>query len=178
MRAELLAAGVDELHLAAPGGGFAVVDEPDVGGDAGVVEQVVGHGHDGVEPVVFEDVLADVARAAARVAVEQRRAVEDDGELRAVRGELAQLVQQKEHRAVAHVGQARPVAARRAACVLGLDFLADVLPVLPEGWIGEHVVELFAGQQVVAEGVLAFDVLRVFALHQHVGLGRWRRSFR
>ncbi len=80
-------------------------------------------------------------------------------------------MQQEEHGAVAHVGQARPVAARRAAGMFGLDFLADVLPVLAEGRIGEHIAELFVGEQVAGKGVLTLDVLRILALHQHVSLG-------
>jgi len=33
--------GVDQLHAAAPVGGFGIGQQPDTGGDAGVVEQVV-----------------------------------------------------------------------------------------------------------------------------------------
>ena len=73
-------ARVDELHLAAARLFLAVGQHPDVGGDAGVVEELVGQRDDGLQPVVLDDPLADVALAAARVAGEQRRAVEDDGD--------------------------------------------------------------------------------------------------
>ncbi|MNR38750.1 hypothetical protein D3C85_1568810 [compost metagenome] len=41
--------GVDQLHAAAPAGGFGIGQQPDIGGDAGVVEQVVRQLDDGVE---------------------------------------------------------------------------------------------------------------------------------
>ena len=75
------AGGVDELHLAAPGRGFAFAEQPDVGGDAGVVKDVVGQGYDGIEVVVFQDVAADLGGAAARVAGEEGGAVLDDAAL-------------------------------------------------------------------------------------------------
>ena len=53
-------AGVDELHLAAAFFALAVGDDPEVGGDAGVVEEVVGKCDDGFEPVVLDDLATDL----------------------------------------------------------------------------------------------------------------------
>ena len=53
--------GVDQLHLALAMLGLAVGEHPDVGGDAGVVEEVQGQGDDRFEPVVLDDPAADVA---------------------------------------------------------------------------------------------------------------------
>ena len=53
-------AGVDELDLAAAFGALAVGDDPEVGGDAGVVEELVGQRDDGFEPVVLDDPAADL----------------------------------------------------------------------------------------------------------------------
>ena len=59
---------VDELHLALACFGLAVGDDPEVGRDPGVVEELVGQSDDGLEPVVLDDPLADLALARARVA--------------------------------------------------------------------------------------------------------------
>ena len=58
-------AGVDQQHLALTLGRFVVRQHPDIGGDAGVVEHVGGQAW-GIEQVVFEDIAADLALAAAR----------------------------------------------------------------------------------------------------------------
>ncbi len=57
--------GIDELHLALPARALAVGDDPEVGGDAGVVEELVGQGDHGLEPVVLDDPAADLALATA-----------------------------------------------------------------------------------------------------------------
>ena len=75
-----LLAGVDEHHPPSMAGGLVVSQQPDVGEDAGVVEQLVGQHDDGVEPVVLQNPAADFALARAAVAVGKRRAVEDDGD--------------------------------------------------------------------------------------------------
>ena len=79
-------------------------------------------------------------------------------------------MQQEEHGAVANIRQPGAVAPRRPLPVL-LHLLAYLLPVTAKGRIAHHVVEHLAGQQVGRERVLALDVLRGLALHQHVGLG-------
>ena len=87
---------------------LTVGDQPDVGVDAGVVEELIRQGDDGVEPIVFDDPAADVGRAGAGVAGKQRRAVEDDGDLRAghvrivfiERVHLGEHVLQEQQRAV------------------------------------------------------------------------------
>ena len=61
-----------------------LVTDPDVGADTGVVEHLLWQGDDGLEPVVLDDPLADVALARARAAGKEGRAAEDDGEPRAV----------------------------------------------------------------------------------------------
>ena len=77
--------GVDELHLALAVRGLPVGQHPDVGGDAGVVEEVERQGDDGFEPVVLDEPAADVALALAGVAGEERRAVVDLGDAAAER---------------------------------------------------------------------------------------------
>ena len=83
----------------------------------------------------------DIAGAAPRVAVEEGGTVEDEADLGAFAIHLGELMQQKQHGAVAHVGKTGGIASRRTQLVLGLYLFADVFPVLAEGWVGEHVVE-------------------------------------
>jgi hypothetical protein len=48
------------LDIAAPLGRFAIGDEPDVGVNARIVEQLVGESDDRIEPVVLDDPTAYV----------------------------------------------------------------------------------------------------------------------
>ncbi len=110
-------AGIDELHLALAGLFLPVGEHPEVGGDAGVVEELLGQRDDGFQPVVLDDPAADFALAAAGVAGEERRAVEDDGEAAAavLRGaHLGQHVLEEEERAVIHARRARAEASAEA----------------------------------------------------------------
>ena len=54
-----------------------VGEDPEVGGDAGVVEELFGQGDDGLQPVVLDDPAADFTFAGTGVAGEERRSVED-----------------------------------------------------------------------------------------------------
>ena len=173
-------AGVDELHLALAGLFLPVGEHPEVGGDAGVVEELLGQGDDGLQPVVLDDPAADFAFAAAGVAGEEGRAVEDDGEAAAavLRGaHLGQHVLEEEERAVVHAGRARAEAPAKAEGVaLVLDVALLLLPLHAEGRIGEHVVEgpflaiSGAVEAVLGEGVAEDDGVGVLALDEHVGL--------
>ena len=178
-------AGVDELHLALAVRGLPVRQHPDVGGDAGVVEEVERQGDDGFEPVVLDQPAADVALALAGVAGEERRAVVDLGDAAAERRLLVHLrghVGQEEHLPVAGAGDERQLLAlvhdleaRVAHAVLAAHRLEVLLPALAVGRVGEHEVELLRGEGVVRErGPLraADDVVGAlaFALQQHVRL--------
>jgi hypothetical protein len=81
-------------------------------------------------------------------------------------------VQQEQQRPVGHAGQAGAEAAGEAfLLVLGLaNFLFDLLPVHAKGRVGEHVVELLAGEAVFRQRIAPHDVLRVLALDEHVRL--------
>ena len=162
--------------------GLRFVDEPDIGEDAGVVEKLVGQRHDAVEPVVLDDPAADVGRPRSGVAGEQRRAVEDDGDLRAgpvlvpllVGVHLGDHVLKEEERAVVDGREPGAEPARKAhGPVLALDRLLLVLPFDAEGRVGHQVVEAFALEAVpglaVAQCVAEHDVGRVLVLDEHVG---------
>ena len=68
-------AGINELHLALTFCRFVASDDPDISGNACVVEEVVGQLHDGLQPVVLQEVTTNVAFTTAGIALEQRRAV-------------------------------------------------------------------------------------------------------
>ena len=168
------AGGVDELHLALAGGRLAVADDPDVGADAGVVEHVRRQGDDGLHEVVFEDVAADFAFAAAGTAGEERGTVEDDAEAAAAVAGGAHLRQQVQEEEQGAVADARQAGAEASVVALFGELLADegldFFPLDPEGRIGQGVVEDLAGQAVGGEGVAEDDVGDVLALDEHVRL--------
>ena len=162
------AGGIDELHLAAPGFGLVLAEQPDIGGDAGIVKNVVGQGDDGVEVVVFEDVAAYLGGAAARIAGEEGRAVLDDGRaafgLEARHGRL-----EEEHLAVRDAGQA---GAKAAFGPGGFAFHGGffVFPFAAERRVGQHIVKGLARELVVGEGVAQLDVVGILPLDEHVRL--------
>ena len=176
------AACVDELHLAATLRRFAVRHEPDVGEDAGVVEELIGQRHDGVQPVVFDDPAANVGPSRSRFARKEWGAVEDDGDFGAglvlvpllVGMHLGNHMLQKEKRSVIDGREPCAEPARKAH---GL-----VLPVgqHPSGpSIRHRKVDWPSGSGsclrfeavpglAVAESVAEDDVGGVFVLDQHV----------
>ena len=163
-------AGVDQLHLAGAVGGLVLAQHPDIGGYASVHKLVGGQLHDGVQPVVFQDVAADLAGAAARVAGEQRRTVLDDCHL-ALRRQLRKAVQHEQLLAVGNFRQARREPAQLALRGLRLHRLLLPLPVDAKGRVADAVLEGVAGKLVVGKGVAKPHVVRVAAADHHVRLG-------
>ena len=168
-------AGVDQLHLAGAAGGLVLAQHPDIGGYAGVHKLVGRQLHDGVQPVVFQDLAADLAGAAARVAGEQRRAVLDDRHL-ALRRQLRKAVQHEQLLAVGNLRQARREPAQLALRGLRLHRLLLPLPVDAKGRVADAVLEGVAGKLVVGKGVAKPHVVRVAAADHHVGLGDGERG--
>jgi len=143
-------ASVDELHLAFARGFLAVVEDPDVGGDAGVKEEGIGQLHDALQPVVLDDPPADLRLPASGVAGEQRGAVEHNADARSFVFHLGDHMLKEQQGAVGCAGRAcgKPAVGilRFAAHEL---FLA--LPGYAEGRIGDHIIELLAGEPVFAQ---------------------------
>ena len=168
------AAGVDELHLArAAGAGLLVGEQPDIGGNAGIVKDVVGQGDDGFQQVVFQDVFADFGGAAACVAGEEGRAVVNDGNAAAAVLGLLHFGngrKQEEHLPVAGRGQAGAEPPRKAELGLLLHGGLFVFPLPTEGGIGEDIVKGLPGKLVVGEGVAVLDEVGVVALDEHIRL--------
>ena len=181
-RAEPLA-GVDQLDVALALGRLAVAEQPDVGGDAGVVEDVERQGDDGLKPVVFDDPAADVALALAGVAGEEGAAVMHLGDAAAggrVLLHLADHVGEEDHLAVAGAGDEREIGvavvldeeAGIGDAGLAAHALEVALPALAVGRVGEHEIELAGGEGVGREGGAVLDVvgLDALALEDEIGL--------
>ena len=168
------AAGVNQLHLALARFRFPVADNPDISADAGVVKHIGRQADDGLDQVVFQNVAADFALAAARAAGEQRRAIEHDAEPAAAvlgRTHLGNQMQQKQERAIADARQAGTEPAIES--LLG-KFLADdgfdFFPFHAERRIGEAVVKSFPMQTIGGKRVAENNVGDVLPLDEHVGL--------
>ena len=69
---------VNQLDFASPSLQLAIRQNPDVGGDTGVEEELVGQRDDALQPIIFDYPFSDVALAAAGIAGEHRGAVQDD----------------------------------------------------------------------------------------------------
>ena len=183
--------GIDELDLALAALGFPIGEQPDVGGDAGVVEDVVRKLDDGFEQVVLDEVLADVAGPTAGISGEEGGTIVDGGDARACRGileglHLAHHFHEEEELAVVDGGRGAHQL-DLAGCIgqfhleAGIDddgvrpvFLKDLalvgLPALAVGRIRQHEVEAGACELVGGESGAVADVLGVVALDHHVRL--------
>ena len=171
---------VDELDLALALLRLPVGEDPDVGGDAGIVEKLLRQGDDGFQPIVLDDPAADLGLARAGIPGEQRRAVENNADAAAAilrRAHLRDHVLEEQQRAVIHPRQPSPEAPLVTERVrLLLDRLFLLLPSHAEGWIGEHIVEGVsvsrgvAVELILGEGIATPDVVSIFALDQHVRL--------
>lgn len=177
---------VDELDLAPAVLALPAGDDPDVGGDAGIVKELIGQADDGLQHVILNDPAADVALAAARVAGEERRAIEDDADARTFaailrrRFHLRNHVEQEEQRAIVDARQAGTEAALEAKLLVLLRYVVLLrLPLHAEGRVREHVVKPFVRMAVAireaflglasAERVAIDDVLHILALDHEVG---------
>src|SRR5699024_2644664 len=71
---------INQLHLAAPLRSLAVGNQPDIGEDAGVVEELIGQRDDGIEPVVLDNPAANIRWTGTSITRKQRRTVKDNGD--------------------------------------------------------------------------------------------------
>ena len=163
-------AGVNELYLACTVGGLILTEHPDVGGDAGVHEHIGGKLDDAVQPVVFQNILPDVAGAAAGIAAEQRRAVLDNGHLALV-CQLGKAVQHKKLLTIADLGQTGRKTPHLAPGGLGFHRLLLPLPVDAEGRVGDDVLEGESGELIFRQSITEPHIVGVAAPDHHVRLG-------
>ena len=163
-------AGVNKLHLARTVGGLILAEHPDVGGDAGVHEHIGGKLNDAVQPVVFQNILPDVAGPAAGIAAEQGRAVLDNGHLALV-CQLGKAVQHKKLLAIADLGQTGGKTPHLAPGGFGFHRLLLPFPVDAEGRVGDDVLEGESGKLILRQGVTEPHIVGVAAPDHHVRLG-------
>ena len=158
---------VNQLDLAPAPLQFAVRQDPDVGGDAGVEEEFVGQRDDALQSVVFDYPFSDVTLAAAGVAGEHRGAVQDDAHPAAAALHLGEHVLEEQQRSVGAAGCAGCEPAARSAG-FGFHGVFVRLPTDAERGIGYHVVEPIPLEPVVGEAGAELDGVGVFAGYQHI----------
>ena len=163
-------AGVNKLHLARTVGGLILAEHPDVGGDAGVHEHIGGKLDDAVQPVVFQNILPDVAGPAAGIAAEQGRTVLDNGHLALV-CQLGKAVQHKKLLTIADLGQTGRKTPHLAPGSFGFHRLLLPLPVDAEGRVGDDVLEGESGELILRQSITEPHIVRVAAADHHVRLG-------
>ena len=163
-------AGVNKLHLACAVGGLILAEHPDVGGDAGVHEHIGGKLDNAVQPVVFQNILPDVAGAAAGIAAEQGRAVLDNGHLALV-CQLGKAVQYKKLLPIADLGQTGRKTPHLTPGGFGFHRLLLSLPVNAEGRVGDDVLEGESGKLIFRQSITEPHIVGVAAPDHHVCLG-------
>ena len=72
------------MHLALAAGGLLVGENPDIGGNTCVVEDVVGQLDDGIHQIILYHIATDIALATACIARKQTGAVVNRGNARAL----------------------------------------------------------------------------------------------
>ena len=177
---------IDQLHFVTTRFGFLVGQHPDIGGDAGVVENVERQGDDGLQPVVLQHPTADVTLALACIAGEQRGAImnqRDAAAQRRVVFHLLQLIHQEHELSVAGAGDKLELSIARVADdeALVIEFLLAAhalqigLPTLAVGRVGDHEIkfartELVSGQSGLISATDDVLGLLAFALQEQIGL--------
>ena len=160
---------VNELHLAAAVGGLVLAQHPDIGGNAGVHKLVGGKLNNGVQPIVFQDILTDIAGAASGITGKQRRAVLDDRHF-AARRQLGQTVEHKKLLSVADFRQTGRKAPQLALGSFVLHCLLFPFPVDAEGRIGNAVPEGEARKLIVGERIPEPHIIGIAAPDHHIRL--------
>lgn len=163
-------AGVNKLYLARAVGGLILAEHPDVGGDAGVHEHIGGKLDDAVQPVVFQNILPDVAGPAAGVAAEQGRAVLDNGHLALV-CQLGKTVQHKKLLTIADFWKTGGKTPHLAPGGLGFHRFLLPLPVDAEGRVGDDVLEGESGELIFRQSITEPHIVGIAAPDHHVCLG-------
>ena len=92
--------GVDQLYLALSCLRFSVRQDPDIGGDTGVEEQLIGQCDNTLQPVLFDDRASDFTLTAAGITRKERRPVKDDSNPTPVVLHLGEHVLQKQQRPI------------------------------------------------------------------------------
>jgi hypothetical protein len=177
--------GVDELDLAFALVGLPVAQNPDVSGNAGVVEKIERERDDGFKPIALDDPAADVAFALTGISGEKRGAVVDLGDAAAERRIMLHLIEhvgQEEHLAVAATGDEGILRVIGVlddkAWISDSSFASHAfevgLPALAVRRIGEHEVELTTSEGIVGERAVfgsSDDVVGgvTVAFEEHVG---------
>ena len=166
--------GIDELNLIYVVPLLLVGDEPDVSGDAGVVEDVVRQLNDGFHQIAFHQVAADIAFTTAGVSCEEGGTVVDGCNAASLRLELdgfhlVHLFQDEEELAVGgawcavqDLGLTGEVQKREAVAVvqqilLVVYLLLVLLPGFTVWRIGEHEAEGLVGKVILGNGVAQMD---------------------
>ena len=116
-----------------------VRENPDVGANAGAEENLGGQRDDCLDIIVLQQEPSDLGFALPGVTVEQRRSGQDDGGAPPAtfrRFELADEVEQEQHRAVAHARELGTKASFELLFAVLPDYCILILvPLLTEGGI-------------------------------------------
>lgn len=99
--------GIDQLHPAPAVLWLAIGYNPDVGGNAGVVEHIQRQGDDGLQPIVLNYPAADIALSLACIAGKERRAIMHFSDAAAKQRfvlHLGEHIHQKHHLPIAGAG--------------------------------------------------------------------------
>lgn len=141
---------------------FPIGQHPYIGGNSGVIENIERQGHDGFQPVIFNDPSPDIAFSLSSIAGKQRRAIVNFGDATAKSSAVlhfAELICQKQQLPVAGTGKQLEF---RIVCmfdhktgVLDVPFAAHALhvrlPAFAVGWIGKHEVKFFGWKRITRQ---------------------------
>ena len=170
-------ASVDELHLSLAFLAFLFGDEPDIGGDRGVVEEVIRELDDGFQPVIFKQIATDFTFSATCVTLEEATAILDDGHssilviLLLAIFQLSYTIEKEKHLTVTNGWESWGKAACFTEIVLVCYILLGSFPLNTEWWIGDDVIKLIAFELVIAQCVALAHIICITSLDEGIGLG-------
>ena len=147
---------VNERDEVATGGGLVLVENPQVRRDTRVEELLLGHLDECLDPVMVEDVLADVALARSGIAAEERRTVRNHHR-QPLGVELPEDVLHEKELSVAD----RRKPALELPLLVVLDLLGIPLPRRTVRRIRHHRVKGDVAERNLGECVAVFDLREI-----------------
>ena len=158
------------------GCGLIFCNDPDIGGNARVVETILWQLNDGIQPVVFYDIPSDFTLTASGIPCKEGGTVLDDSHAPGI-FQFCNAIEHKEHLTVGLSRQADTKAPRIAQFMFFFNIRRLAFPVDAERWIGNAVIKGIAREFIIVQRIAKLHIVRVTTTDEHIGFcnaeGKW-----
>ena len=167
---------VDQTHFSFPSVLFAVGQNPDISGNAGVVEQLIRKANNSLQQIIFNNPAADFTFSASGITGEHWRTVKYNTDATSTffrRVHFGNQMLEKQERAVRDAGQ---TSAKSATIPLRSRFVLNELlylfPLHAKRRVAQHIVKGLGLESVLVEAVSQNDTAVGITFQNHIGTAR------